>query len=422
MTRSAVNKVSRARIGVRPHRGARMLISMLALAMLAFSVGPAWAVDDATLERWVARAGQWREAGRTDPARELYYRVLRHAPAHPTAYEAVWDLRPDRRPVNRAVMDRLAEQFPEGYHLQITRHHMVVYNTSHHYLDTRLWLLERARTVYYRVLKGAGFPVLPLAERLVVVLFDDHAAYTDYAQRTEHDPKSWTGGYYAARTNRIVLFNSDTAPTTGKYASAVEEARNRVQRLRGLASGDPRHRGRLAAAERELRRVRGQFAAVVTATNRRQTLHEAVHQLAFNSGLQRRGVQYPLWFSEGLATCFESHRPANPFGPAHDNRPRRKLFTQALKRGEAIGLQTFIKTTAASDHDDIRQVEYAQAWALFQYLFNHHRQALIDYVVHMRTTPPGPRTDDQRIATFQRFFGDLARIENGYQADIRARD
>ena len=38
----------------------------------------------------------------------------------------------------------------------------------------------------------------------------------------------------------------------------------------------------------------------------RTIVHEAVHQLAYNSTLQRRMADNPYWVSEGLATYFES--------------------------------------------------------------------------------------------------------------------
>jgi hypothetical protein len=34
-------------------------------------------------------------------------------------------------------------------------------------------------------------------------------------------------------------------------------------------------------------------------------VHEAVHQLAYNTGMQERLFAHPLWFAEGLATMFE---------------------------------------------------------------------------------------------------------------------
>jgi hypothetical protein len=331
-------------------------------------------------------------------------------------------LRPERLPLDKAAMDRLAREFPAGFYLDVNPKHLVVYDTSHRYVDTRVWLLERAHTQFTKAMREADLPVLPLSERLVVVLFDEHGSYLDYARRTDPGAKEWTGGYYSGATNRIVLFNSDTAPAAGEFVQAVETARNEVQRLRGEAAADRRQAGRLAAAEAQLRQARARLAAVVTATNRRQTLHEAVHQLAYNTGLQRRDLRYPLWFTEGLATSFESHRPANPFGPAHDNIPRRQHFDQAIRRGQAIPLDQFVTLDAPSDDDDNRRrVEYAQAWALFQYLYNHRPRQLAAYVRAMNAAPAGIHNDARQLADFKQHFGDLTQLEAAYQSDIRRR-
>src|SRR5690349_23883131 len=84
-----------------------------------------------------------------------------------------------------------------------------------------------------------------------------------------------TFGYYSARTNRVALYDLSADETAGPL-------------------GD-------AASRDEVTRRLSKFPSSVATV-----VHEAVHQLAFNTGLQVRYADNPMWVSEGLAMYFET--------------------------------------------------------------------------------------------------------------------
>lgn len=64
--------------------------------------------------------------------------------------------------------------------------------------------------------------------------------------------------------------------------------------------------------------------------------HEMAHQLAFDCGLQTRGVMYPVWIGEGLATNFESPDDTALFlGP---NPSRQDRLARLVREGSLLPL------------------------------------------------------------------------------------
>ena len=73
-------------------------------------------------------------------------------------------------------------------------------------------------------------------------------------------------------------------------------------------------------------------------------MHEAAHQISFNMGIQIRNVDYPFWFSEGLACGFEVEDAAGHRGPALVNFGRVPPLKDALKDDKLIPLEQIITT------------------------------------------------------------------------------
>jgi hypothetical protein len=259
-------------------------------------------------------------------------------------------------------------------------------------------LLEATHRRFYETLGGPDFMAGPLSERMEALLFEDKDAYLAYARQADRVDMSWTVAYYSARTNRIAFY---------RYGGT---------RPRPAESGERQADGQLygAAAGHETPQVA--HAARVSLAS---ATHEAAHQLAFNSGLQTRGVMYPLWVSEGLATNFELHEPGGDFGPEFDNPVRRARLQQVHRRGEMLDLHSFVSVTRPPT-DDARLTDayYAQSWGLFRYLYLHQRAQLANYLAELASLPRGSRDRDTLRREFVRHFGPILDVELGYNAWI----
>lgn len=391
-------------------------------AIAALLLGASAVADDQRVQQaasWLERADRLLERGEQRGAAEAYWQAAWLDPDADEAYRRATLLYDRLGPAaTDAQRDRLAREFEAGTYLRQSRHYLMVYDGPHAWADTRVNLLEMAEANFYRRLREAGLRPLPLRRPLEVVLFSEHADFADYAGRVDQLDRSWAAGYYSSRSNRIVMFNYHTSPVLEKLVVQMRKAEGEVQRWQSEVGYDRRARGRLAAAQRQLATVRQRYETIAAWGNIQQTLHEAAHQLAFNSGIQRRGVQYPMWFSEGLATAFETTHPATGYGPHRINDQRRQQLRQLGRKNALLPLDRLVALTLPPDHDRQRDAAYAQSWALFHYLFNHRSDQLARYVRYMAAQSPGKRDADQLRADFEQAFGPVEQVRDAYDRHV----
>lgn len=218
-------------------------------------------------------------------------------------------------------------------------------------------LLERTLLNFYQVMQASGFRLQTMSGPLPWIAFANSGQFNRYAIETDRMNLSWLDGYYSARTNRVVMMR--------------------------------------LTPER--------------------TAHEAAHQLAFNSGLQTRGVMYPLWVSEGLATSFET-ACVQTAGPGMDNAGRRMRLLEARDNHRLRPLAEFLTMTRVPAGDtEVSEDLYAQCWGVFQFIFKHHRRELRAYLVTLARLPAGPRNVDRLSAELTRGFGDMPKLTRQWE-------
>jgi hypothetical protein len=143
--------------------------------------------------------------------------------------------------------------------------------------------------------------------------------------------------------------------------------------------------------------------------------HEIAHQLAFDCGLQKRGVMYPLWLAEGLATNFESPDDEVHFlGP---NTSRSGRLRQLADRKALMSVSKLIAiTTPQGLSEDDRIDFYAQAWGLFRYLAIERTSDLTAHLSKLASLPCGQRTPAELEEEVRCSFGPLPQLEKAWLA------
>jgi hypothetical protein len=238
-------------------------------------------------------------------------------------------------------------------------------------------LFERLQTAFFAYWRNARLELEPPPQPLVAILFASHDEYAAYAERDAGPGLAATQGYYSVRTNRIVLSNL-AGSSTGTAATSEAEV---------------------------LRGVEASIANLVT------VVHEATHQIAFNTGMHTRYADNPMWLTEGMAMFFEapdirSTAGWKTIGKVHPGRLQQ--FQQYLASGRpANSLTTLIESEERfRDPDQIGEA-YAESWALTHFLIRKHRG---EYQEYLRMIAAKPRlvwsTPAQRIAEFQQAFGE----------------
>ena len=207
---------------------------------------------------------------------------------------------------------------------------------------------------FYADFEGAGFNLDKTNSPLTWVVFDQEQQYRDFARLADGMDNRSLESYYSARSNQVVLVQvgdrRDGLDRRGDHHNTGNL--NRI----GVSGIDRQPRNRTSV---------GQGGGMLDV---RRATHEAAHQLAFNSGLQKRGVMYPLWIAEGLATNLESDY-ADGVGVAMDNRAGLQL-RRANCNGRLMPLDSFVNLVEIpSGGAEIANDMYAQAWGMFNFLF-----------------------------------------------------
>ena len=273
----------------------------------------------------------------------------------------------------RELGRRIVADLPPGFEVHVTRHYVVCFDTSRDYAKWCAALFERLHDAFGNFWTKAGLEVIDPPRPLVVVIFADRAAYEAHAANDLGAAADRVVGYYNLLSNRVTTFD-----LTG-------------------TDGLPRPRGGTAAQVMASPAAAGLVATLV---------HEATHQMAFNSGMHRRLAPVPLWLSEGIATYFEtpeldSDRGWRGIGAI--NRPRLDRFLATHRRGDLAAL-------VASD-DRFRSADapldaYAAAWALTRHLVETRKREFIAYQKLQATKQPlADDSPEARRRDFEAAFG-----------------
>lgn len=281
-----------------------------------------------------------------------------------------------RKQLTRNVLAEL----PDGFRVHETQNYLVFYDTSRAYAQWCGALFEQLQRAFMNFWRRKGLK-LEQPRPLVAIIFRDRAGYVRYGQPELGSAADSVIGYYSLKTNRITTFD-----LTG------------LEQLRRPGDG--------GGSSRHIRRILARPAAEKTVAT---VIHEATHQIAFNSGLQQRFADNPLWLSEGLAIYFEapdlgSNRGWSRIGSLHParletmrrylpNRPQDSLFTLLTddKRLREV-------STAAEG--------YAESWALCYFLIRNHPKEFREYMKLISEKPVlGSDSAEVRVSDFERSFG-----------------
>lgn len=149
-------------------------------------------------------------------------------------------------------------------------------------------------------------------------------------------------------------------------------------------------------------------------------IHEATHQMAFNTGVHNRFSPTPKWLAEGLGTMFEAPGVWDwrdyPRLADRLNRPRLESFRAWQSKGRKEG--TFTQLLASDRMFDTNpQAAYAEAWAWVLFLTETYPQKFGQYVGRVAAHADFqdyPRA--QRVGEFTSIFGnDLRMLERHFE-------
>jgi len=283
-----------------------------------------------------------------------------------------------------------------------TEHFTIVHEVGAENVADTGRALESAYRRFYDVFIQAGFQLTHSDDRLVWICFPQQGGFNRYALRAEGMDLSWLDGYYSTLTNRVAVVQPN-------QPMAEREPVIPPQRM-----GDIRIT--LAANNRQSENV-----LPMSPSGRRLDLtrltHELAHQLAFNSGIQKRGVMYPIWVSEGLATNFESDGPVSE-SVLSSNPARSGCLAATHAGGEMMPLRELIVQTRVPADIHASRQHYAQAWAFFRFLLTERPESLRAYLNRIVSLPAGRRDTQVLLSEFSDAFGAPESLEPAWRAFV----
>ena len=194
--------------------------------------------------------------------------------------------------------------------------------------------LDHVAEVFKVEADAMGFaPTMP-ATPMTVIFFADRADFIRFARDVDRIDASSMGGYFATAPNHVVLYDDRSSPS---FAFALQ-----------AGSAQQRHAAAKQAASETKRKI----------------AHEAAHLLAFNTGVQRVGVDYPSWFTEGLAERVAS-----------------RAMGEEPRSDAGAPWRTFASFLFATEPEE----RYAAAHAIFESLASIHSDAPARFESQLRS-------------------------------------
>ena len=155
-------------------------------------------------------------------------------------------------------------------------------------------------------------------------------------------------------------------------------------------------------------------------------VHEATHQVAYNTGVMQRYADLPLWFVEGMAVYFEAPNAKSSRGwrgIGKVNYVRLKDFRRNLNGWSRESLTSLIASDDRLRNPRTAADAYADAWALTYYLVKRRGDAYVQYVKTMAAKDPlegssstdrGVSEASRRMSEFVDHFGELDKLERDF--------
>jgi len=316
----------------------------------------------------------------------------------PVEKKNIVNQRADAKPFSPLTTAELTKQLAgelPGFKSYQTQHYLIHYNTSPAYAKWVGSLFEGLHKAFYNYWTRRGAVLHEPEFPLVAIVFDGQSNFAKHAHAEIGERADSLIGYYNLKSNRMTMYD-----LTGIEASGALNERNAAARINQILSQP--------GAERTVATI----------------VHEATHQLAFNSGLQVRFADVPFWCSEGLAIYFETPNLESTKGWRNIgsvNRVNLVSFRQYLPRRKAGSLELLLSDDKRFQDPATSIDAYAEAWALNYFLLQTKSEAYVKYLAALAELKPLIDVDPtQRIKQFKQFFGDdLQSLENEFLRYMR---
>ena len=283
-----------------------------------------------------------------------------------------WSITPDqlvkRKPTDASFQRLTSEQLgqrllPEAktrlpdqqFEVVKTKHYVICTSAGRKYAEWCGELLERLFRAFLLHWKQKKVELSEPAHPLPIVILANRQQFAQYATADEGPSAAESQGYYSIKSNRVVLFDL-TATSQSAPAKSTAEINRKI---------------------------------AASPFNVATVVHEATHQIAFNSGMHTRMADNPLWVTEGMAMYFETPDLRSRSGWRTIGKPNRvrsnQLKDAIRKKRRSSELFTSILSEDKPFLDAKNAADsYAEAWALTYFVIKTRREQYSKYIKRLQ--------------------------------------
>ncbi|MFN8856065.1 MAG: DUF1570 domain-containing protein [Planctomycetaceae bacterium] len=290
----------------------------------------------------------------------------------------------------KSLIRRLEDELIPGCEFVQTKHYVVASYAGRAYAQWCAGLFERLHQAFRNYWKQRDILLRDPEFPLVAILLKDERQFRRFATDDAGADAAGSQGYFSIESNRIVIYDL-TSSERATINTAAEIVRS--------VSANPFN-----------------IATVV---------HEATHQIAFNSGMHVRLSDNPLWLTEGMAMFFETPDLANrtgwrTIGLVNELRLR-QFLNYCEKRRRADSLETLLSSDRRFTEVDSAVDAYSESWALTYYLLRTQQAAYGRLLRKLQNQPVLKwQTEEERLEDFcKNISDDLTKLDADFLKYIR---
>ena len=263
------------------------------------------------------------------------------------------------------IRAQLLRELGQGYEVSGTAHYLVAHPAGQR--DRWAQRFEQLYGTFVNYFTVRGFELTEPPFPLIGIVCRNHDDFVKYAKANGGLVGKGVMGYYSSTSNRILVFDVGKSGGQGRW---------------------------------EL--------------NDSVVLHEATHQVSFNTGICNRLSPPPLWVAEGLAMLFEApgvfDSTKYPTRTDRINRTRFDDYRQiiAVPSNEKLA-EKLPRTLVVSDalFKASPSVAYAESWAMTFYLIETRPRLYASYLRLISSQPAFHKVSPSvREINFTNIFGD----------------
>ncbi|RMG18262.1 MAG: DUF1570 domain-containing protein [Planctomycetota bacterium] len=334
---------------------------------------------------------------------------------------------------SRRARARLLEHCPRA-RIEETRHYVLVSTATRAFTRDTGKLLEEVRRGFYRFFRRKGFDLVEHPKKLVAYAFGSREEYEAYNREAGLGVTSRAAGFYHTATNALYLSDARNSPEVRRVKKSIAEFERALAELKKKRRQAEREgNGQYAAAlgrhlrkERQrLRKFKKENAEFLEDANEELVIHEATHQLSYNSGLLIPSELNPEWLVEGLAMLFEDPGVWKGRYVKGANERRKRDLARALAKGRRMTVRDLVGSNRQLIARSDPGLAYGSAWALIHLFvrgkFRKYKKPFLAYLESLQRrarsagwSVRGEEAAQERLEAFESFFGPVRGLEREY--------